>query len=464
MSNPTPASKRRFRPSERGMALIVVFTTIAILSTSIIEYVYNTRVNLYLAQNQRDEVKAYFLARSGVSLTRLALAYQGELEGQGGFIGNAISRSNFQLWQYLDLLLPTFSSGALDADQYGAIDLEEQGASGFGDIHGSIEFQRPEPEEGKININAFGSRNLDQAQLLEFCSLLRPPQYDEMMGFDQRDELQSRFEVIAAIIDHIDPDTDLTVIDDNCIATVGGAGNEASRYQDVSWEPKNEPLITLDELLLVPGVTDAFMQQFRHNLTVYPVPGQFYPNLADAQSFAGFLCAHIVGANEDVSPCVIPQIAEQVAFLALALEGYVEFFANPFNVLSLWVGGNSSLNVDEFGSAMGNGQMMAFKNDRDFTSALNLFMSNQETAIYFMSFADPQRAALFGYAAMQGIELIPPDFAVTFDEAAMLRRVSTEVPRIFTIEATGVYGGATRTITTVVDMNREGRLLYWREY
>ncbi len=98
MSNPTPASKRRFRPSERGMALIVVFTTIAILSTSIIEYVYNTRVNLYLAQNQRDEVKAYFLARSGVSLTRLALAYQGELEGQGGFIGNAISRSNFQLW------------------------------------------------------------------------------------------------------------------------------------------------------------------------------------------------------------------------------------------------------------------------------------------------------------------------------------------------------------------------------
>jgi general secretion pathway protein K len=68
--------RRKVGDSRRGMALIVVFTTVAILSTSITEYVYNTRVNLRLAQNQRDEVKAYYLARSGVNLQRLAIAYQ----------------------------------------------------------------------------------------------------------------------------------------------------------------------------------------------------------------------------------------------------------------------------------------------------------------------------------------------------------------------------------------------------
>ncbi len=48
---------------ERGMALIVVLSTIAVLSVSIVEFVYNTRGNLYLARTRRDEVEGFFLAR-----------------------------------------------------------------------------------------------------------------------------------------------------------------------------------------------------------------------------------------------------------------------------------------------------------------------------------------------------------------------------------------------------------------
>ena len=43
---------------ERGIALILVLGTVAVLTVSIVQFIYDTRVNLHLAQNQRDEVKA----------------------------------------------------------------------------------------------------------------------------------------------------------------------------------------------------------------------------------------------------------------------------------------------------------------------------------------------------------------------------------------------------------------------
>jgi general secretion pathway protein K len=449
----------------RGVALVIVFATIALLSTSVIEYVYNTRVNLFLAQNHRDEVKAYFLARSGINLNLLALAYQNELAAQGGIVGRAVRNSNFQLWQYLDLLLPTFSSGNLSAEGLGSIDLGETGATGFGELFGTLEFERPEPEEGKINLNGFGSRELDQRLVQSFCALLRPPQYDQALGLSADRAVRDRFEVIAAIVDHIDPDSDLTQIDEECTASMGGAGNESSRYDDVEWEAKNEPLVTLDEVLMVPGVTDAFMEQFRHNLTVYPVGGDFFVNLADSQAFAGLLCANIRGVEDEyANPCAIPQVAAQVNFIALALEGWNKFFANPFNVLMMWVGGGG-LEGGDLTSAIGNGQMIAFRDERDFVGVVNMFRDNSELALYFLAMADPQRALLFGWARQQGVDLVPPDFGIEFDEAGLLRNVSVDVPRIFTIRSTGRYGGASRTISAVADLRDvEPRLLYWREF
>lgn len=458
--------RRPARGPRRGIALIVVFVTVAILSTSIVEYVYNTRINLHLAQNQRDDVKAYFLARSGVNLQRLALVFQTELATTGGFMGQAMSRSNFQLWQYLDLLLPTFSSGRLSADDLGEIDLTQTGATGFGSLQGSISFDRPMPEEGRLNLNSFASQRLDQEVLRRFCMLLMPPQYDELLGSQQDRAIEGRFEVIAAIIDHIDPDSDRVQVDSNCNVEVTGLGDEGARYRNTNVRPKNEPLVTLDEVRVVPGVTDAFMRQFRDNLTVYPVAGQFYVNLQNAQGFSGFLCSHVQGATEEMNPCTLPVINAQISFLALALEGWVKFFDNPFNVIGMWMGGGGAggMTPDQLSGALANGQMMAFRRQRDFISVLNTFIGNPQMALYFLSYVDPQRAMMFGYATAAGVPVLPPQFAVQFDENEMLRRIATDTPKIFTVRATGVYGGASRTITAVVDQGKDGRLLYWREF
>ncbi|MFT6627553.1 MAG: general secretion pathway protein K, partial [Flavobacteriales bacterium] len=330
------------RHNRRGMALVVVMAVIVILSVSVVEFIYNTRVNLHLAQNHRDEVKAYFLARSGINLQRLAVGYQFELANQP-LVGDAMTRSGFQLWRYTEYLLPTFSTGSIDAGLFGSVDLEAAGAEGFGGIMGDIEFAPVVAEEGKININAFASRQLGLEEVQTLCALLSPPIHDDLLSSEQQQLAESRFEVIAAIIDHVDPDTDLTVLDADCQPSVGGAGNESSRYIDMDWGPKDAALVTLGELLTVPGVNDAFMDRFADNLTVYPVPNKLYINLADAQQIAALLCTNIEGAQvTGFSPCNDQQWAStygwQVNLLSLAMEGYINYFTNIYTVLGGAVG------------------------------------------------------------------------------------------------------------------------------
>ena len=108
--------------------------------------------------------------------------------------------------------------------------------------------------------------------------------------------------------------------------------------------------------------------------------------------------------------------------------------------------------------------MIGFRSERDFLTMLNVFMSNTEYAAQMAALADPRRAALFGYLASGGTGVLPSRLMVAFDEAAIAQRISVATPRVYTISATGAYGAATRTITSVIDFTQDGRLLYWREY
>src|SRR5258708_11818654 len=68
----------------RGVALILVLTTIAILTAIGVDFSYSSRVSLKLAENLRDDTRAYYLARSAVSLSRLLLHFQKQVDQLGG--------------------------------------------------------------------------------------------------------------------------------------------------------------------------------------------------------------------------------------------------------------------------------------------------------------------------------------------------------------------------------------------
>ncbi len=62
------------RRNDRGVALIIVLLVTALLIALIFEFAYATRISLRAAVNFRDNERAYYLARSGISVAGLLLS------------------------------------------------------------------------------------------------------------------------------------------------------------------------------------------------------------------------------------------------------------------------------------------------------------------------------------------------------------------------------------------------------
>lgn len=68
------------RARRRGVAMLLVLVGLAVLAMVANEVRYNSIVELKLAANARDEVRAYFLAQSGIGLSRLLLRFQKQMD------------------------------------------------------------------------------------------------------------------------------------------------------------------------------------------------------------------------------------------------------------------------------------------------------------------------------------------------------------------------------------------------
>src|SRR3954467_7313617 len=69
-------SGSRTRSSQRGVAMLIVLTWLALMISVIGEFTYGTSVDAAQAANARDELRAHYLARSSVSLSRLLIKIQ----------------------------------------------------------------------------------------------------------------------------------------------------------------------------------------------------------------------------------------------------------------------------------------------------------------------------------------------------------------------------------------------------
>ena len=74
-----PAGKPQRPPNrarQRGVAMLVVLTWLALMISLIADFTYGTSVDAAQAANARDELRAHYLARSGVNLSRLLIKIQ----------------------------------------------------------------------------------------------------------------------------------------------------------------------------------------------------------------------------------------------------------------------------------------------------------------------------------------------------------------------------------------------------
>jgi general secretion pathway protein K len=321
----------RHRRSQRGAALLLVLTTVAILTAVAVDLAYQTRVSLQIAANSRDELRAASLAKSAVAFSRLVLHFQQQLDQASGGLGAAIAQVpgasallggaagaaagkapgaaqapqfSFRLWDLVPIdsnAASMFLSGGFARRQEErapppaqarggeAFFPEGLGPRAFGEYEGHFE-AKIEDEERKINVPQLaGLSTVAGPQLLRLVQLVRDPRFDAL--FDREDATGNRYtrsDVVVALKDWVDEDEVTSVLTSNpAVPFEAGIGDENFAYDrgPDRYKAKNARFESLDELYLVAGVGDAFMAAFGDQLTVYPdVNAQTNINTQDPQA------------------------------------------------------------------------------------------------------------------------------------------------------------------------------------
>ena len=247
------------RTSDRGAALLVVIVSTALLTALAVDLAYATRVSLLAAGNARDELKAEALARGAVQLSRLVLRLQKQLDDATPAAGASL---RVQLWSAVPV------SGGLAA----AIFRDAAGSDGTA---GTFE-ARIDDEGRKVNaqLDALAQGGLLGAQVESFGQLVGDPRWDPI--FDREDATGQRWtraDVAIHLHDWTDDDSAGSALSANPDRPFeNGFGDENQPYARGRdpYKVKNARFDSLDELFLVAGIDDAFMEAFGGQLTVYP--------------------------------------------------------------------------------------------------------------------------------------------------------------------------------------------------
>ncbi|MFP2900666.1 type II secretion system minor pseudopilin GspK [Corallococcus sp. 4LFB] len=322
----SPAARKHKR--SRGVALIIALVSITLLTVVATEFAYNSRVDLQLAANQRDEVRAYYMARSGLSLGRLLLRFQkqvdqtpipnpasllgalgGALGGAGAGAGGANAFQpqslNLQLWKLARVdchMLKGLvkSDGAEGQDgrpaetepvqvdpnfQMDGEDGENAGAAtqmaaqlprrSFGGFEGCF-LATISDEEEKLNVMRLNTGGAEaQATAARMLDMFADKRFEFLWQQDDANKVRSTpRDTILALKDWSDEDSTQSTLNEKdptnpFVAGFADEGSPYSRYEP-RYDVKNARFDSLDELYRVHGVNDRFMAAFRDRLTVYP--------------------------------------------------------------------------------------------------------------------------------------------------------------------------------------------------
>lgn len=259
----------RETPRQRGIAIIIVIVTTAVIAAAAGDFAYSAQVELEAAVNSRDQMRAEYLARSGMQIGVLLTAVQGSL-------GNMLQGLPPE---FRDAIVVTdyagFIAKALTGDQEsreglgGLIGIDLSSVEGMGTPAGTNLDIKISSEEGKFSINCGGGYNT-KAQLQRnlyalIANLIRPQRYDRMFNIADRDGVViMREDLPINIIDWSD-------VDISRFNPLGGASASEETYdrgQD-RYEPHNHYFDTTDELNLVRGISEDFYSAFGEMFTVY---------------------------------------------------------------------------------------------------------------------------------------------------------------------------------------------------
>ncbi|MGE3521507.1 MAG: general secretion pathway protein GspK [Candidatus Dadabacteria bacterium] len=266
------------RDSEKGIVLVIVIIVIAILMILVTDLIYFTQIDSEISMNTRDEVKARYIAKSGVQVAAGAFSAQAleELSAMMGSVGGSAGRDD-GLWA---LSVPYFPVG-----------------------QGSVSITITD-ERSKINLNSLVSTDsniVDQQVLAELRELFR------LLGVDT--SKSERF--LSSLVNWLDVPKEGTVNDQD------SAGANADFYAGLqpAYRIKDGPLDTVEEIRMVDGMDDEFYNTVKDYVTVYPMDKKINFSTASRVVMVAALKAATVpaipGQGSDIDP-IDDSTAEQI--------------------------------------------------------------------------------------------------------------------------------------------------------
>jgi general secretion pathway protein K len=344
------ATAKKLVRSESGLALLMVLVTVAVLSAIVVEFVFQTRINAQIAANVRDRIKAYYLARSAMNFSRLILHFQGQVDK---FTGGMLKL--YQLVPIESDLAKALTQGEL-AEAFGMEDANLGDVRGFGEFQGHF-YAEIEDEYSKVNINALDSiASISSPVTAQILAMIGSPRYQAMFEEpDAEGQYNTPADIVTSMHDWIDMDNafdnfnpDMVVTDPFSQATVfiPGTSGEDSRYDMLEdpYQNKNDPFFTVDELHMVRGIGDDFMQEFSNKFTVYTDPSLLLNlnSVNDPLMMLSLLCMQ----PENIPLCTEQGLPQLLEVLALFFE-----FRNIMQMTTFMVPNNEA--IQAFFDSMG---------------------------------------------------------------------------------------------------------------
>ena len=256
--------KKLRKNKDRGFVLIAVLLIISVLVTIILEFNYESRMKLHLSDNFHNASKALNYAEAGISIAMAGLK-QNE---------NILSDERF---------IPLFSGGI-------QIPVE----NGFCTI-------LINDESGKINVNALKTSDdkIVRHRVDQILKLI------DLLNYQYREQSPVSYSLIPAIIDWVDYDDEVTILP---FIKRENEGAESNYYRDLidPYKCKNAPFETLNELLLVKGMTPVI---------IYGHTGDETQNIGPVDGIRQYLTVYgdgKININE-ASPMVIMSLSEKMS-------------------------------------------------------------------------------------------------------------------------------------------------------